>query len=170
MRLEDDDLQTLFGRLDDGELLGLWASLMAELNRRGVVRSDNNPIGDYCEFLVAAHYEVEPEGNSNAGYDVKTRQGERIQVKGRRLRPDGRKPPHFSGVRNLDAARPPFDSLIGLLLNRDFSVAEAWKIPVDRVRDHAVYRAHTNSWSLRTISQAMRDDPAIEQIELRHAP
>jgi hypothetical protein len=58
VRLEDDELQTLFGRLDDGALLGLWASLMAELNRRGVVRSDNNPIGDYCEFLVAAHYEV----------------------------------------------------------------------------------------------------------------
>lgn len=113
---------------------------------------------------------VKPEGNSNAGYDVKTPDGELVQVKGRRLRPDGRKPPHFSGVRKLDEEPPPFDHLIGLILNRDFSVAEAWRIPVERVRHHAVYRAHTNSWSLRTISVAMRGDPAIERIDLRHAP
>ena len=39
MRLSDNELSDLFGRLDDGELLGLWASLMAELNRRGVIRA-----------------------------------------------------------------------------------------------------------------------------------
>jgi hypothetical protein len=170
MTLSDDELRALFARLEDGELLGLWANLMTELNERGVIRSDNNPIGDYCEFLVAAHYGVTPEGNSNAGHDVTAPDGSKIQVKGRRIRPDGRKPPHFSGVRNLDDEPPPFDFLIGLLLNRDFSVAEAWQLPVERVRHYATYRVHTNSWSLRTISGAMREDPEIKQIELRPAP
>jgi hypothetical protein len=165
-----EELRSLFARLDNGELLGLWASLMTELNERGVIRSDNNPIGDYCEFLVAAHYGVTPEGNSNAGHDVAAPDGSKIQVKGRRLRPDGRKPPHFSGVRNLDDEPPPFDFLIGLILNRDFSVAEAWQLPVERVRHYATYRAHTNSWSLRTISGAMRDDPEVTEIELRPTP
>ena len=171
MQLNEDELQTLFERLDDAELLGRWASIMTDMNSRGIVRSDNNPIGDYCEFLVAAHYGVTPEGNSTAGYDVQTPDGELIQVKGRRLRRDGRKPPHFGAVRNLDDLdRPPFDHLIGLLLNRDFGVAEAWKIPIERVRHHATYRPHTNSWALPTINQAMRDDPLIEQVDLRRAP
>lgn len=170
MKLEEHELQSLFGRLDDGELLGLWASLMTELNRRGVVRSDNNPIGDYCEFLVAAHYGVVPEGNSNAGYDVRSPDGELIQVKGRRLRTDGRRPPYFGAVRNLDAKDPPFDTLVGLILRRDFSVSEAWNIPIERVRHYATYRPHTNSWALPTINQAMKNDPRIEQIELQPAP
>jgi hypothetical protein len=63
-----------------------------------VIRSDNNPIGDYCEFLVAAHYGVTPERSSNAGHDVTASDGSKIQVKGRRIRPDGRTPPHFSGA------------------------------------------------------------------------
>lgn len=170
MPVSDEELRALFGRLGNGELLALWAGLMKELNDRGVVRSDNNPIGDYCEFLVAAHFEVEPEGNSNAGYDVKTAQGVRVQVKGRRISASGKVPPHFSGIRNLDEEPPPFDVLIGLLLNRDFSVRECWEIPVDRVRHYAVYRQHTNSWSLKTIRGEMRNDSEIRRIELRHAP
>lgn len=134
MALDDDEMKALFARLDEGDLLGLWASLMAELNARGIVRPDNNPLGDYCEFLVAAHYGVAPQGNSNAGFDVRTKRGERIQVKGRRLNAKGRKPPHFSGVRNLDDELPPFGNRIGLIINRDFSVREAWTIPLGRIQ------------------------------------
>jgi hypothetical protein len=168
--LTDPELAALFARLSNGELLGLWASLMAELNERGVIRSDNSPMGDYCEFLVAAHFEVEPEGNSNAGHDVVTPEGLKIQVKGRRVASSGKIPPHFSGIRNLNDEPAPFDVLIGLLINRDFSVREAWEIPLERVRHYAIYRQHTNSWALRTIRGAMRDDPQIKRIELRNAP
>jgi hypothetical protein len=142
---------------------------MSELTERRVIRSDNNPIGDYCEFLVAAHYGVEPEGNSTAGHDVVTPDGLRVQVKGRRIRRDGRMPPHYSAIRNLDDDPPPFDLLVGLLLDRDFSVREAWQFPVAQVRRYAVYRQHTNSWSLRTSSQVIRADPEIQQIDLRRA-
>jgi Family of unknown function (DUF6998) len=169
MALSDDEIRDIFARFDDGELLALWGSLMSELNARGIVRSDNNPLGDYCEFLVAAHYGVKPEANSNAGYDVEVPDGERIQVKGRRLNARGRKPPHFSGMPKLDDEPPPFDLLIGLIINRDFSVFGAWQIPVERVRHYAIYNAHTHKWWLPTINRAMQDDPAIEPIQLRHA-
>ena len=36
MPLSDDELRALFARLTDGELLGMWASIMGELNERGV--------------------------------------------------------------------------------------------------------------------------------------
>lgn len=167
--LSDDDLRDLFARLNDFELLGLWARLMTELNGRGVIRSDNNPIGDYCEFQVAAHYGVKPAGNSNAGHDLTSPDGSRIQVKGRRRRADSCKPPYFSGARNLSDEPPPFDFLIGLILNRDFSVHEAWQLPVERVRHYATYRKHTNSWSLPTIRGAMLEDPQVRRIELQVA-
>lgn len=170
MALSDDDLRELFARLNDFELLGLWARLMTELKGRGVIRSDNNPMGDYCEFLVAAHYGVKPEGNSNAGHDVTTLDGIKIQVKGRRFRVDGKRPPHFSGVRNLCDEPPPFDYLVGLILNRDFSVHEAWRLPLERVRFYATYRQHTNSWSLPTVRGAMREDPQVIELQLRTAP
>jgi hypothetical protein len=150
--------------------LGFGRPLMAELNARVIIRADNNPIGDYCEFVVAAHYEVAPEGSSNAGHDVVTPDGARVQVEGRRIGTRGNIPPHFSGIRNLDDEPPPFDVLIGLLLNRDFSIREAWEIPVERVRHYGVYRPHTNSWSLKTIRGHMRNDPKLKQIQLRHAP
>src|SRR6266545_3260578 len=106
MGISQDELRSLFARLDDAELLRLWASLMTELNRREVIRSDNNPIGDYCEFLVAAHYGVTPEGNSNAGHDVTAPDGSKIQVNGRRIRPDGRKPQLLRGGLRRRAHHP----------------------------------------------------------------
>jgi hypothetical protein len=171
MALSDEELRDLFVRHSNGELLALWASVMAELNERGVIRSDNNPIGDYCEFLVAAHYEVEPEAGSTKGFDVRTPDGTRLQVKGRRLRPDGKMPPIYSAIRNLDPdGEAPFDFVIALHLNRNFTVHEAWQISLDAVRRHASYRQHTNSWALKTVRSTMLDDPGITKFELRHAP
>ncbi|MEX2210694.1 MAG: hypothetical protein WD689_02895 [Gaiellaceae bacterium] len=170
MPISDDQLRALFDTLDKRELLGLWASLMSELNERGVIRSENNPIGDYCEFLVAAHYEVEPETSSRAGYDVKTPDGERLQVKGRRVGQTGKLPPHYSAIRNLDDDPPPFDFVIALLMKRDFSIREAWKLPVSAVRRHARYRSHINGWQLPVVKGSMLDDPEIERFELRVEP
>ena len=79
MGLSDDELRALFARLGNGELLGLWASVMAELNERGVIRSDNNPIGDYCDFLVAAH-EVGPRATRTRANDVMTPDALKIRV------------------------------------------------------------------------------------------
>ncbi|MEZ5202894.1 MAG: hypothetical protein R2701_00470 [Acidimicrobiales bacterium] len=39
------------------ELLGGYARIIAELRRRGVVRTNNAPVGDYAELLVAAALE-----------------------------------------------------------------------------------------------------------------
>lgn len=157
----------IFQPLDNGELLGLWSALMSELRERGVIRSGNNPIGDYCEFLVAAHYQVEPEAGSTAGHDLVTADGVRVQVKARRLTQDGKLPPHYSTMRNLDSEPPPFDVLVALILNLDFSVRDAWEVSIDAVRRHACYRAHVNGWVLPTIRGVMFDDPEIKPLELR---
>lgn len=156
----------IFQPLENGKLLALWAELMSELRERGVIRSGNNPIGDYCEFLVAAHYQVEPEAGSTAGHDLVTQEGVRVQVKARRLTRAGKLPPHYSTMRNLDSEPPPFDVLVALILNSDFSVRDAWELSIDAVRRHARYRAHVNGWVLPTVRGAMLDDPEITRLEL----
>lgn len=46
------------------ELLRLWAAILRELRRRGIVRTANNPIGDIAEALVARHFKGERAGFS----------------------------------------------------------------------------------------------------------
>lgn len=35
------------------ELLSLHSEILAELHSRGVIRTKNNPVGDYAEWLVS---------------------------------------------------------------------------------------------------------------------
>jgi hypothetical protein len=42
--------------LSTRELLSLFARILEELRRRKVVRSSNNPVADYTEWLVAKRY------------------------------------------------------------------------------------------------------------------
>ncbi len=62
------------------QLLADWAAIMRELRLRGIVRTSNNPAGDIAEAVVAAHYGGERGSFSQAGWDVMTPDGERIQV------------------------------------------------------------------------------------------
>ena len=73
--------------LTDKELLQLQASVTNELIARGIVRTQNNPLGDYTEWLVAKALNLELQANSKAGYDGVTKDGVRIQIKGRRVTP-----------------------------------------------------------------------------------
>ena len=74
-----------------GELLEDWAAVMGELQARDVLRTNNNPVGDIAEVIVAAHYGGERGGASQAGWDVRTPAGERIQVKGIRVTGKGKR-------------------------------------------------------------------------------
>ena len=52
------------------ELMNLYAEILAELNRRNVVRTYNSPVGDYAEWLVAEKLGLVLEHNSQKGYDA----------------------------------------------------------------------------------------------------
>ena len=41
-----------FTQMDPGEILALWARLMAKMRRKGIIRNNNNPLGDFAEDLV----------------------------------------------------------------------------------------------------------------------
>ena len=125
--------ETSLSKLSVPDLLALWVNVLGELRARGAIRSANNPVGDYAEFLVARHYGVEVEPPSTKGYDIRTPSGELIQVKALRRTQPGRT--GLSRLGNLD--EPGFDAIVIVALSADFSSWEAWHVPLSAVRRHA---------------------------------
>ena len=101
------------------ELLADWAAVMRELRRRDVIRTNNNPVGDIAEAIVHAHYGGTRAGFSQAGWDVTTDHGERIQVKAMRLTPTTKRR-NVSPIRDRD-----YDSVVIVVFDEDFQVTEA---------------------------------------------
>jgi hypothetical protein len=123
------------------ELLALYADILDELNRRTVLKTQNNPVADYTEWLVARSLELKLERNSRKGFDATDSNGVRYQIKGRRLHPNN--PSRQLGViRNLK--RNEFDFLVAVLFNRDFSLLEAWKISREQVERYARFSSYQN--------------------------
>ena len=69
--------------LDPIDLLRLQANATKELRRRSIVRTNNNPLGDYTEWLVSRKMGLSRAANSRAGYDSISEAGVTFQIKGR---------------------------------------------------------------------------------------
>lgn len=127
------------------DLLLLFSGVLTELRSRGVVRSANNPVADYAEWLVAKAFGYELAGRSSAGYDALGPDGTRYQVKGRR-RTREKPSRQLSFIRGLDDDTDPFDYLIGILFNEDFTIWKAAQVPVVVVRENSTWIARVNGW------------------------
>jgi|GEM_PF-715332 hypothetical protein len=133
------------GGLSTPNLLLLSAGVIEELRRRQVVRSTNNPVADYAEFLAARAFGLNLAGRSEAGYDGKDAEGLRYQVKARRL--TSANPSRQLGfIRSLDA--DPFDLLLAVLFNSDYTVFRAALLPVAAVRARATWVEYVRAWRL----------------------
>jgi hypothetical protein len=142
------------------ELLLLFADVLDELKKRGVTRSRNNPVADYAEWLVARKLDLYLEGKSNCGYDARSNDGERYQLKTRRL--DKTNKSRLLGViRNYEGNE--FDYLVGILFNRDFKVVNAYKIPHECIKDHSRFSEHQNGHLLH-LSGKILEDGRVEDI------
>jgi|SoiMethySBSTD1v2_1073268.scaffolds.fasta_scaffold761362_2 hypothetical protein len=124
-------------------LLDLHVDLLAELRRRAVVRSANNPTGDYGELLFSKAFGWTLNGNSSAGADALDAQGQRYQIKCRRLAtPRGSRQLGF--IRRLPER--PFDNLAAALLDARFKVLRAAIIPYEIVPPRSSYVDSVKAW------------------------
>src|SRR4051812_43087702 len=96
------------------QLLRDWGAIMRELRARDIIRTNNNPVGDIAEAIVAEHYAGERGSFAQAGWDVRTPQGERIQVKAMR-QTAGSKRRNLSPIRDND-----YDSVVIVIVDEDF--------------------------------------------------
>ena len=142
------------------DLLRCFADILDELKQREVVRTRNNPVADYAEWLVAQRFDLSLERNSRSGYDATNAMKKRFQIKSRRLDPSNASR-QLSVIRNLDAGE--FDYLIGVLFNRDFTVKEAYKIPHGVIAKYARFSKHQNGHILYLRGDILRD-PRVEDI------
>lgn len=127
--------------LSESALLQLHANVIEELHSRGVVRTGNNPIGDYTEWLVCDRLGLLLQPNSRASYDGIDSNACRYQIKGRRSKLSSGNV-QLSVIRNLDHAG--FDYLIAVVFNSDYTIRFAAKIPHAIVSEIATYRKHVN--------------------------
>ena len=144
------------------ELLGDWAAIMRELRKRDIIRTNNNPVGDIAEAIVHAHYGGERAGFSQAGWDVRTPEEERIQVKSVRTTPTTKRK-NLSPIRDTD-----YDSVVIVVFNEDFQVTEGLKLTREVADELSSYRAHVNGRILYLTTRLL-DDPRVERVDLSNA-
>lgn len=124
--------------LRTGELLALSRAILAELRKRGVIRTGNAPAGDYAELLVRVATGGELAPNSQRSWDVLTPAGERLQVKARVVTN-----PASAGERQLSVFRSwDFDAAVIVLFDDEFRVWRAARLPVETLRDRARFVEH----------------------------
>lgn len=136
------------------ELLQLEASLIAELRHRGLVRTNNKPLGDIAEQVVLGARGGTLEPNSTKSHDVTDPGGRRIQVKAMGGRALGRAGT-FSPFRDFD-----FDIAVFLVFDvQTFELSFAREVSAADVKAVSRYSAHTNGRqpTLRQIENAGTD-------------
>ena len=129
-------------RKSERALLELHAEIINELKRRRVVRTRNNPIGDYAEWLVSRALNLTLAGNSAAGYDATDAKGQRYQIKARRTSPKNSSC-QLSAIRNLSSRE--FDFLAAVVFDSRYKVLDAIVIPHKLVKKFSTYREHVNA-------------------------
>ena len=144
--------------MSEVELLQTHSAVIAELLCRGVVKTKNNPIGDYAEWLVCNRLGLESQGNSQAAFDAIDGQRTRYQIK---ARCSGANSVQFSPMRNLE--QHGFDFVVAIVFDEDYSVRFAVKIAYDAVPKLARYRAYVNGYVLILTNKAVEED-GVEDI------
>jgi len=148
------------------QLLGHFAELLDELKHRGVLRSNNNPTGDYAEWLFCRAFGLAQEPNVAPGWDAVAADGSRVQIKGRRRGPTQSVYRPLGFMRGLDAPVPPFDTLGAVVFEPGYEVALACIAPFDVVSEYAVFVPRVNGWRVR-ISQAFLEDKRVQLVTAR---
>lgn len=145
------------------ELLAGYTCTLVELCRRGVVRSNNAPAGDYAEWLTARGLGGTLAGKSAMSYDVTLATGHRVQVKARIVS----EPPTRGQLQTSPFRSWEFEvAAFVLLRDTDYEVLRASLIPVQIVRDQARRSAHVQGDIIQMNSKLL-DHPRAEDITER---
>lgn len=154
-----------FTKLSVTELLTTHGAVLNELRYRNVIRSNNNPTGDYAEWLVSTGLGLTLETNSAKGFDATDSQGLRYQIKSRRVTSEN-KSTQLGVIRNLDSKD--FDFLVAVIFNADWQVRYAARIPHQVIPLLATYRPHVNGHTMH-LRPTVFGNPNVEDVshELR---
>ncbi len=141
------------------EILRIHANLMDELRMRGILRTMNNPVAGYAEYLACKTLSLTPAPNSEKGFDAIGINGSKYEIKSRRTTSKS-SPTRFSAIRNIEEHH--FDFLIAIIFESDFKVKLAMQLPYELVLRKARYQKHTNAWILPVRESSWNDSSVID--------
>lgn len=146
--------------MSETQLLAKHSAVLAELKRRNILRSKNNPTGDYVEWLVSTRLQLTLENNSAKGFDAKDAAGLRYQIKARRVTPENHST-QLGVIRNQ--AGNDFDVLLAVLFDAEWKVVRAAMVPHGVVASIASCRPHVNGHVMR-LNQALTCVPGVSEV------
>ncbi len=123
------------------DLLLLHNALLQELRNRNILRTTNNPTGDYAEWLAKERLNLKLATPSAKGYDAIDANEKKYQIKGRHLTAVNQSM-QLGTLRNLDQFQ--FDYLIAIIFEEDWSVKFAAKISHSKVMQIATPKSNIN--------------------------
>lgn len=156
------------------ELLLDYANVLDDLAATEAIRSKNNPVADYAEWLVAKTFGFDLAAKSSKGHDAIDASGTRYEVKARRLTA-GNGSRQLSAIRGLGDKH--FDTLVGVLFDHDFNVFRAAMIPWTVIDELASHRNHTNSavlilrdsvWDIPTVVDVTEQLRSVNTAEIKN--
>jgi hypothetical protein len=112
--------------------------------------------------VVADHFEGTRGSFTQAGWDVLTPDGKRIQVKALR-EVEGAKRRNLSPIRDRE-----YDYVVIVVFDDDFVVTEGLKLDRDLVEELFDHRPYVNGRGI-TVTKALREHPAVEHLDLNKA-
>lgn len=149
-------------KLTPKQLLQYHSSIIKELRRRDIVRTNNNPLGDYSEWLVAQTLKLTLAANSKQSFDAISDTGERVQVKSCRMT-ENNKTGRLSTIRHYE--QEGFDYLVALLFDEDYSLLGAYKLSHALVGEYARYQPSVNGINL-WMKGAIMQDERLEHLDV----
>lgn len=136
------------------ELLRAHSEILDELKSKKIVRTKNNPVGGYTEWLVSNKLKLKLEPNSKKGYDATDGKGIKYEIKGRRVTSDNPSK-QLSVIRNLKKKH--FKYLIGVVFDENYNIMYAAKIPYDVVEAVSSYSKSQKGYVMHLRPSIFRD-------------
>lgn len=123
-------------RLSVRHLLRLEAAIASELRQRGLVRTNNKPLGDVAEHVVWLARGGVLEPNSTKSHDITTASGHRIQVKAMANRAAG------VGARFSPFRSSGYQTAVFLVFNTAFDIVEAYEVEAEQIEENVRFIPH----------------------------
>ena len=123
------------------ELIQLHQDIVDELKRRSVMQRRINPIGSYVDWLVCKGLTLKQETKLSRDFDAVDRDGLRFKIVGKRTRSESIR------IRFSDLRVEPFDYLVVVVMNDNFELRFAAKLPLSDVSARSTNDERTKSYT-----------------------
>jgi len=144
------------------ELMQLNQDTLSELERRDVIRTRNNPVSEYTEWLVSTRMGMTLAPANIKGYDAITNDGRRVQIKSRKNNLKNQSM-ILGIIRNYELNQ--FDDLIAVIYHHDFSIRYALLIPHELVKTYSRFNQHQNGYTVSITKDLLIDTRVCDMHE-----